>query len=102
MYLGHVVEIARKRDLYADPRHPYTQALLDSVPVRHPRLRRKRVRLVGEIPSPLDPPSGCRFHRRCPLAKPVCSAERPLLREILPGHTVACHFAETTAKSPSP
>ena len=100
MYLGHVVEIAGKRDLYADPRHPYTQALLDAVPVRHPRLRRKRARLTGEIPSPLDPPPGCRFHRRCPLAQAVCSAERPLLREILPGHQVACHFAETTGKSP--
>jgi len=101
MYLGHLVEVAAKGDLYRDPRHPYTQALLDAVPVRHPRLRRKRERLAGEIPSPLDPPPGCRFHRRCPHAQAICAAERPLLREILPGHAVACHFAETTGRTPA-
>ena len=99
MYLGHLVEVAAKADLYRDPRHPYTQALLDAVPVRHPRLRRKRERLAGEIPSPLDPPPGCRFHRRCPRAESVCSVERPLLRDIAPGHAVACHFAETTGRA---
>jgi oligopeptide transport system ATP-binding protein len=101
MYLGHLVEVAPKRDLYADPRHPYTQALLEAVPVRHPRLRRRRTRLTGEIPSPYAPPPGCRFHRRCPRAEAVCASERPLLREILPGHSVACHFAEATGQNPA-
>ncbi|MHB2167621.1 ABC transporter ATP-binding protein [Alsobacter sp. R-9] len=103
MYLGRLVEVAAKPELYRDPRHPYTQALLDSVPASHPRHRRRRERLSGEIPTPLDPPPGCHFHRRCPLAQPICSAEVPPLREILPGHAVACHFAENTGRlGPNP
>jgi oligopeptide/dipeptide ABC transporter ATP-binding protein len=100
MYLGSLVEIAAKRDLYAAPRHPYTQALLAAIPVRHPRLRKSRARLSGEIPSALAPPAGCRFHGRCPIARERCATERPALREILPGHQVACHFAEETGPRP--
>ena len=96
MYLGRVVETAPKADLYADPRHPYTQALLVSVPVSHPRQRRTRDRLRGEMPSAIDPPIGCHFHPRCPLAQDICRHEDPRLREIGPGRMVACHFAEDT------
>ena len=96
MYLGRIVETAPKADLYADPRHPYTQALLVSVPVSHPRLRRTRDRLRGEMPSAIDPPKGCHFHPRCPLAQDICRNEDPRLREIGPGRMVACHFAEST------
>jgi oligopeptide/dipeptide ABC transporter ATP-binding protein len=100
MYLGNLVEVADKRTLYTAPRHPYTQALLAAVPVAHPRLRRTRPRLTGEVPSPLDPPPGCRFHRRCPLAEDVCRTEVPALRDLAPGHAVACHFAERTGGPP--
>jgi oligopeptide/dipeptide ABC transporter ATP-binding protein len=102
MYLGRIVEIADKHHLYAAPRHPYTQALLAAIPVRHPRLRRPRQRLTGEIPTALDPPPGCRFHRRCPLAQEVCTRDVPPLRTIAPGQLVACHFAERTAPATPP
>jgi oligopeptide/dipeptide ABC transporter ATP-binding protein len=94
MYLGQVVELAEKRALYAGPRHPYTQALLSSIPVAHPRQRRKRARLAGDPPSAHAPPPGCRFHTRCPHAEERCQREEPKGREIAPGHVVACHFAE--------
>ena len=94
MYLGQIVELAEKRALYASPRHPYTQALLASIPVAHPRLRRKRPRLTGDPPSAHAPPAGCRFHTRCPHAEERCRREEPKGREIMPGHVVACHFAE--------
>ncbi len=100
MYLGNLVEVADKRTLYTAPRHPYPQALLAAVPVAHPRLRRTRPRLTGEVPSPLDPPPGCRFHRRCSLAEDVCRTEVPALRDLAPGHAVACHFAERTGGPP--
>jgi oligopeptide transport system ATP-binding protein len=102
MYLGRIVELAPAADLFARPYHPYTQALLSAIPRPKPGGGGGRVLLQGDVPSPMTPPSGCRFHTRCPRAEAVCSAERPLLREILPGHQVACHFAETTSKSPSP
>jgi oligopeptide/dipeptide ABC transporter ATP-binding protein len=94
MYLGRIVEIAPVEEVYRTPRHPYTAALLSAIPVPDPRLRRRRVILTGEMPNPAAPPSGCRFHTRCPIARPICSVEDPPLREITPGHRSACHFAE--------
>jgi len=95
MYLGKIAEVADRASLYADPVHPYTRALLSAVPIPDPKLeaRRERTVLRGEVPSPLNPPSGCVFHPRCPIAQARCSAETPLLREIRPGHWGACHLA---------
>ncbi len=95
MYLGRIVETGPKHTVYTAPRHPYTQALLASVPVSHPRQRRARVGVRGEIPSPLAPPPGCHFHPRCPFAQDICRNEAPPLREIAADHRVSCHFAET-------
>jgi oligopeptide transport system ATP-binding protein len=95
MYLGRIVELADRNALYEDPLHPYTKALLSAVPIPDPRLEAKRERMVlrGEVPSPLNPPAGCVFHPRCPVAVDRCSAEIPPLREIKPGHWAACHLA---------
>lgn len=98
LYLGRIAEIGDLRDVYSLPLHPYTQALLAAVPVPDPHERRTKLMPRGEIPNPIHPPSGCRFHPRCPYAKEICSQEEPQLRELMPGHQVACHFAEDFMK----
>lgn len=95
MYLGQVVELADKAKLYANPRHPYTQALLAAAPNPDPAARETSSILGGDVPSPLNPPAGCRFHTRCPLAQKRCEHELPLLRSLSAGHSAACHYAET-------
>jgi oligopeptide/dipeptide ABC transporter ATP-binding protein len=92
MYLGRIVEYADKRTLFAQPLHPYTESLLMAVPVPDPGVKRKRRVLQGDVPSPANPPSGCHFHTRCPYAIERCKIETPLLREVNPGHSVACHL----------
>jgi len=94
MYLGKMVEQSKSVELFKYPLHPYTRALMSAIPIPNPRIKRERVILQGDVPSPLNPPSGCRFHPRCPFAKPRCSVEEPQLREIKPDHLVSCHFAE--------
>jgi peptide/nickel transport system ATP-binding protein/oligopeptide transport system ATP-binding protein len=105
MYLGKLVEKAPRDDLYATPMHPYTVALLSAVPVPEPargesgqRIRRERIRLAGDVPSPLNPPPACRFHTRCWKAEAICGVEEPPLTELVTGHLVACHFPENTTQ----
>jgi oligopeptide/dipeptide ABC transporter ATP-binding protein len=94
MYLGRIVELTSTRRLFTSPQHPYTEALLSAVPVPDPTMRRKRLILAGDVPSPMHLPTGCRFHTRCPYAFDRCRREEPALAEIAPGHVVACHLRE--------
>jgi peptide/nickel transport system ATP-binding protein len=96
MYLGKIVEIADRRTLFSMAHHPYTKALLSAVPVPDPRVKRDRVILRGDVPSPINPPSGCRFHTRCPLAFDRCRLEEPLLRPVSDGQLSACHLDNTS------
>jgi oligopeptide/dipeptide ABC transporter ATP-binding protein len=95
MYLGRIVETTDKKSLFETPLHPYTEALLSAVPIPKARAKgRKRVILKGDVPSPINPPSGCHFHARCPYAMHRCRSDVPELREVLPGHWAACHLHE--------
>jgi peptide/nickel transport system ATP-binding protein/oligopeptide transport system ATP-binding protein len=93
MYLGKMVELADRDELFRKPLHPYTKALMSAIPVPDPMLKRERIILKGDVPSPLNPPSGCRFHPRCPIAEEICSRQEPEFREILPNHWAACWMA---------
>lgn len=94
MYLGQLVELCAAEEIYSHPLHPYTQGLLSAIPVANPALARQKKSggVAGDLPSPVTPPSGCRFHTRCPYAKPICSQEAPCMKEATPGHSVACHL----------
>jgi oligopeptide/dipeptide ABC transporter ATP-binding protein len=95
MYLGKIVELGRAEEIYRNPKHPYSEALLSAVPVTDPNRRSKRILLKGDVPSPINPPSGCSFHPRCRYAEKVCSQEEPRLEDVGSGHYAACHFSRT-------
>jgi oligopeptide transport system ATP-binding protein len=100
MYLGRIVEICGRDTLYREPMHPYTQALLSAIPVPKPGRKKDRITLTGEVPNPINPPPGCHFHPRCPIAEAQCrTGDSPVLREVAPGHQVACHLVEGAATS---
>ena len=100
MYLGRIVELAATRELFDNPQHPYTEALLSAVPVPDPAARRKRIILAGDVPSPIAPPAGCRFHTRCPYAFDRCRHEEPKMVEVAPLHFAACHLREAISPAP--
>lgn len=99
MYLGKIVEITDKKSLFETPLHPYTKALLSAIPVTDQKYKKERILLKGDVPSPFNPPSGCRFHTRCPFATDLCKTKEPVLRTIKDNHNVACHYAEDLAKN---
>jgi len=100
MYLGKIVELASAKDLFADPKHPYTEALMSAVPVPDPDYKAEQILLEGDVPSPLNPPSGCYFHPRCRYAKDLCTNEGPVYKDLGGEHFVACHFAESLKLRP--
>lgn len=95
MYLGKIVELAESSELYANPAHPYTRALLSAIPIPDPEIEatRERIVLTGDLPSPINPPTGCQFHTRCPIATNKCKVDEPALLEVRKGHFAACHYA---------
>ena len=99
MYLGKIVEITDKKSLFETPMHPYTKALLSAIPVTDQKYKKERILLKGDVPSPFNPPSGCRFHTRCPFATDLCKTQEPILRTIDENHKVACHYAEELANA---
>ena len=101
MYLGKIVELRRAEDSTSNPKHPYTQALLSAVPVPDPTAKRQRIILEGDVPSPVTPPTGCRFHTRCALRVPSCSHNEQVLTEVSPGHWVACQVRTGVAATSS-
>lgn len=105
MYLGKIVEIADKTSLFENPQHPYTKALLSAIPIPDPEVKKERIILKGDVPSPIDPPKGCRFHTRCPFATDICRTEEPTLRNLAhmkDGHQAACHHIEKFLENDSP